>query len=125
MAPCRPDLDFPFPVTISYFVNLNNNKKVIDMTHKDSPHITEYKTLGIVLLVLLLLTFTTIEVTSFHLMAATVLVALLIAGVKGYIVLTYFMHLKYEGLLLRVLVSAVFLLYAVIIIITFFDYMYR
>lgn len=95
------------------------------MTHKDSPHITEYKTLGIVLLILLLLTFTTIEVTSFHLMAATVLVALLIAGVKGYIVLTYFMHLKYEGLLLRVLVSAVFLLYAVIIIITFFDYMYR
>ncbi len=95
------------------------------MTHKDLPHITEYKTLGIVLLILLLLTFTTIEVTSFHLRAATVLVALLIAGVKGYIVLTYFMHLKHEGLLLRVLVSAVFLLYAVIVIITFFDYMYR
>ena len=95
------------------------------MMHKDSPHITEYKTLGIVLLILLFLTFTTIEVTSYHLRAATVLVALLIAGVKGYIVLTYFMHLKYEGLLLRVLVSAVFLLFATIIIITFFDYLYR
>jgi cytochrome c oxidase subunit 4 len=95
------------------------------MMHKDSTHISEYKTLGIVLLILLFLTFTTIEVTSFHLMAATVLVALIIAGVKGYIVLTYFMHLKYEGILLRVLVGAVFLLYAVIVTITFFDYLYR
>jgi len=39
--------------------------------------------------------------------------------------LTYFMHLKYESLLLRILVAMIFVLYAVIVLITFIDYAYR
>ncbi len=88
-------------------------------------HITEYKVLGKVFLVLLFLTFLTITVTSFELAAFSVTVALLIAGVKGFMILTYFMHLKYESLLLRILVALIFVLYALVVLITFIDYAYR
>lgn len=88
-------------------------------------HITEYKTLARVVLILMFLTFLTITVTSFHLGAFSVTVALLIAGIKGFMILTYFMHLKYESVLLRILVAMIFVLYVVIILITFIDYAYR
>jgi len=51
-------------------------------------HITEYKVLVRVVLVLMFLTFLTISVTSYHLAAFSVTVALLIAGVKGFMILT-------------------------------------
>lgn len=91
----------------------------------NTPHITPYKTLGIILLILISFTFLTIEITSFHLGVFTVTAALLIAGVKGFIVLSYFMHLKYENSLLRILVALVFVLFALIVLITFIDYAYR
>lgn len=92
-----------------------------DNTH----HITPYRTLVIILFILLLLTFVTVEITSIHLGALTVTAALLIAGVKGYFVLAYFMHLKHESTLLRILVALVFVLFAIIVIITFIDYAFR
>jgi len=88
-------------------------------------HITEYRVLGKVLLVLMLMTFLTITVTSFDLGAFSVTVALLIAGFKAFMVLSYFMHLKHESLLLRILVAFVFVLFIVIVLITFIDYAYR
>lgn len=91
----------------------------------NTTHTIEYKTLTKILLVLLFLTFLTIEVTSFHLGAFTVTVALLIAGLKSFLVLSNFMHLKYESLLLRILVAMVFVLFALIVVITFIDYAYR
>ena len=69
--------------------------------------------------------YDTITVTSFELAAFSVTVALLIAGVKGFMILTYFMHLKYESLLLRILVALIFVLYALVVLITFIDYAYR
>jgi cytochrome c oxidase subunit 4 len=92
---------------------------------ENTHHITPYRTLGIILLILLSLTFVTIEITSIHLGALTVTAALLIAGVKGFLVLSYFMHLKHESLLLRILVALVFVLFALIVLITFIDYAYR
>jgi len=91
----------------------------------NTTHTTEYKVLARILLVLMFLTFVTISVTSLNLGAFSVTVALLIAGVKGFFVLSYFMHLKYENLLLRILVALVFVLFAVIVLITFIDYAYR
>lgn len=88
-------------------------------------HATDYKVLARVVLVLMSLTFLTIFVTSLHLTALSVTIALLIAGVKGFMILTYFMHLKYESVLLRILVAMIFVLYAVIILLTFIDYAYR
>lgn len=88
-------------------------------------HTTEYVVLARVLLVLLFFTLVTISVTSHHLAAFSVTVALVIASVKSFMVLSYFMHLKYERILLRILAGMIFALYAVIILITFIDYAYR
>ena len=92
---------------------------------EEHTHITDYKTLALVLLSLLLLTFITIEVTSFDLATWNVALALIIACVKVFIVLTFFMHLKYENLLLKMLVGGVFLLFFIVVIITFLDYANR
>ncbi len=88
-------------------------------------HITSYKTLGIVLVTLLSLTCITILVTSLELHVWNVVLALVIACIKGFLVVTYFMHIKHENILLKILVGMVFALFALIIIITFFDYLYR
>ena len=88
-------------------------------------HEISYKTLFIVLIILLTLTATTVAVTSFNLHVWNVVLALLIASTKVYIVLRYFMHLKYEETFLKVFVAMVFSLFAVILIITFLDYFYR
>lgn len=94
------------------------------MTNHDN-HISGYSLNLKVLLVLLLLTTISILAIKFHFGAFTVLVALLIASVKASIVLTYFMHLKFENLLLRLMVTGVFLLFAIVIVITFIDYYFR
>jgi len=91
----------------------------------NTSHTTEYKVLIRVLLVLMTMTLLTISVTSLNLGAFSVTVALLIACFKGYMVLSYFMHLKYESLLLRILVGMVFVLFALMVLITFIDYAYR
>lgn len=91
----------------------------------NNSHTTEYSVLARVLLVLMFLTFLTISITSVHLVSFTVTIALLIAGTKGFLVLSYFMHLKYESLLLKILVSMVFLLFVLIVLITFIDYSFR
>jgi len=88
-------------------------------------HITSYTLNGTVLLVLLLLTTTSILAVKLHFGAFTVAVALILASVKSVIVLTYFMHLKFESLLLRLMVGGVFLLFAIVVVITFIDYYFR
>jgi cytochrome c oxidase subunit 4 len=50
---------------------------------------------------------------------------MLIASVKAAIVLLYFMHLKFDEKIYRFMVTLVLAIYAVVIIITFFDYLYR
>ena len=91
--------------------------------HED--HITSYSLNLTVLLILLILTTISILAVKMHLGAFTVALALIIASVKVTIVLTYFMHLKFENLLLRLMVGGVFLLFAIVIVITFIDYYFR
>ena len=93
--------------------------------HTETTHITDYKVYGWVLLVLLVLTTITITVTWIDLSALTVLVALLIATVKVGIVLTWFMHLKFENSLFRVLVIMVLSIFVLVIALLFFDYLFR
>jgi cytochrome c oxidase subunit 4 len=49
----------------------------------------------------------------------------LIATVQAAIALNWFMHLKWDNKLIRALVIGLFLLYAVVIVITFLDYEFR
>ena len=91
----------------------------------DSVHITPYRTHAWVLIALMALTFITVTVTWIDLSALTVAVALLIATVKAYIVLTYFMHLKFESALFRVFVAMVLMIYVLVILFTLSDYLLR
>ncbi len=93
--------------------------------HTETVHITPYRTHAWVLITLLVLTFVTITVTWIDLSAFTVAIALLIASVKAYIVLTYFMHLKFESSLFRVFVVMVLAIYVLVILFTLSDYLMR
>ncbi len=88
-------------------------------------HISTYASLTVVLVILLMLTTISVLVTGIHLGPLTVAVALVIASVKVAIVITQFMHLKFESLFLKLAVSGVFTLFAVVILITFIDYFFR
>lgn len=93
--------------------------------NNETPHVSSYTSHAIVLIVLLTLTTISVLATGWHLGAFTVTVALLIASIKVRTVITYFMHLKFENLFLKLLVTGVFVLYALVIIITFIDYFFR
>lgn len=94
------------------------------MTEKQH-HLSSYTQHAIVLIILLILTFITVAVTEIHFSTFSVGVALLIASAKGFTVLSYFMHLKYENRFLKLIVAGIFLLYALVIVITFIDYLFR
>jgi len=92
---------------------------------EEKHHIVPYRVYIIVLLALLALTFSSIEITSIELGAYTVVGALLFACIKTFLVLIYFMHLKYDKKYIAAMVVFVFTLFFVVIIITFLDYLYR
>ena len=93
--------------------------------NQEKEHITEYKVYGIVLVVLLLLTSLSIWVTHIDLKAWTVGIALLVTCSMAFIILIYFMHLKFDHILIKLLVGLVFLLFAIFIGITLLEYMTR
>lgn len=88
-------------------------------------HVVPYKLYFIILLALLVLTFSSIGITSIELGAYTVAGALLFSIIKTYLVLTYFMHLKYDKPYIRIMVGFVFAIFVVVLVITFLDYLYR
>ena len=92
---------------------------------QDEKHISSYSSLAVVLTILLVLTTISVLATGFHLGPFTVVLALVIASTKVFIVITQFMHLKFENLFLRLAVTGVFVLFALVVIITFVDYYFR
>jgi cytochrome c oxidase subunit 4 len=92
---------------------------------EEKHHIVPYRVYIIVLLSLLALTFASIGITHVELGEYTVVGALIFAAIKSYLVLKYFMHLKYDKKYIVAMVAFVFAIFAVMIIITFLDYLYR
>ena len=88
-------------------------------------HISSFSSLAYILIALLLLTTVSVVVTGIHLGALSVFVALLIATVKVALVITFFMHLKFENLFLKLMIAGVFVIFALVILITFIDYLMR
>lgn len=95
------------------------------MENNGKPHIVSYKTYGLVLLALIILTGISVAVTAIDLGPLTVTGALLLASVKTILVLLIFMHLKFDSKIL--ILMFLFILFSIvsIIIITFLDYLYR
>lgn len=88
-------------------------------------HIVPYSTYLVILGALLVLTLASVGITSIELGEFNVAAALLFAIVKTFLVLTYFMHVKYDKPYIGIMVGLVFLLFLVVVIITFLDYLYR
>lgn len=93
--------------------------------HETSPHIVSYAKLTTVWLILLALTGLTIWVSRLDLGVSRVWGALAIASLKSGLVIAFFMHMKYEGKLLRWLLFVALLTLAIFIGFTFFDVLYR
>ena len=84
-----------------------------------------YRKLTAVWLALLALTVLTVLITRVSLGGYKVWGALTIASVKAGLVIAFFMHMKYEGWLLRLLLFVTLVTLAVFIGFTFFDVLYR
>jgi len=95
------------------------------MSSEQKHHIVPFRLYFVILLALVVLTFISIGITGIHLGKWTVAGALILASVKTFLVLTYFMHLKYDKPYIRLMVGCVFAIFAVVIVITFLDYFYR
>jgi cytochrome c oxidase subunit 4 len=89
------------------------------------PHIVGNGKLTTVWLILLALTGLTIWVSRLDLGAYRIWGALAIASLKSGLVIAFFMHMKYEGKLLRWLLFVALLTLAIFIGLTFFDVLYR
>jgi cytochrome c oxidase subunit IV len=95
------------------------------MSPEQESHIIGYGRLTAVWLLLLFLTALTVWVSRQDLGVGHVWGSLAIASAKSGLVIAFFMHMRYEGRLLRWLLFVALLTLAIFIGLTFFDVLYR
>jgi cytochrome c oxidase subunit IV len=88
-------------------------------------HIVSYRTYGLILLLLIVLTAVSVAVTQIELTKWGTPVAMLLATVKTSFVLAIFMHLKFDQKIFKIMAILIFLLLGVVLVITFLDYAFR
>jgi cytochrome c oxidase subunit 4 len=93
--------------------------------HNTESHSVSYGTYVMVWLGLVALTAVTASVAGLELGGITIVVALLIAISKSFLVGNYFMHLKFEKAIFRIFVAVCIITFLVIIILTFSDLSFR
>ena len=91
----------------------------------ENNHIIPYKTFLLILAGLITLTLISVTLTQISLGTLTVAIALLIAGLKSFYVLLYFMHLKFETRLFTFMTVGVIVLLTSVLLVTLLDYIYR
>jgi cytochrome c oxidase subunit IV len=85
-----------------------------------------YVLVWVALVVLTVITYTAATSTALRFTGWAVLIALSIAGTKSALVLTYFMHLKSEKLLIfKILIPLVLAVFLVFTVLTFSDVAFR
>ena len=97
------------------------------MGNKEESSIANHKTYIGVWVGLIILTTITVSVAGRNLGRWSIAVALTIAAIKAGLVLSYFMHLKYErGVrLFKWMIPAIMILFVLFIGLTFFDVAFR
>lgn len=84
------------------------------------------KTPLIVFALLILLTITTVLLSGLDVSdTAAIIIALLVASIKAFLILTFFMHLNHEPLIFKLFLGVAFFTLIVIFILTFSDYSLR
>jgi cytochrome c oxidase subunit 4 len=92
---------------------------------ENNSHTVSTRTFVLVWIALLILTGVTVMAARLHMGAWSMLTNILIATTKASLVLWFFMHLKYEGRLFKVLIFVPIITISIIIGLTFFDIWYR
>jgi cytochrome c oxidase subunit 4 len=83
--------------------------------------VVSYAKYVMIWLALLVLTGATVTVAGMRLGSWSALAAILIATVKGTLVLFYFMHLKYEAWIFKISLMIALLTMTIILVLTFTD----
>ena len=95
------------------------------MEEKQEHHLVATKTFVFVWLALLCLTGLTIEAAHLRMGEWSMVANIAISSVKASLVLWFFMHLKYEKRLFKLLLFVPIITISIIIGLTFFDIWYR
>jgi len=95
------------------------------MENSESKHITGYGVYILVWVALLALTSLTVSVAGIDLAQYTLFVALTIAAIKSYLVITIFMHIKFDDPIFKLFIIVSILTLFVIFVLTFVDYSFR
>lgn len=88
-------------------------------------HIVSYSTYIFIWLCLMVFTCLTVTVAGMNFGILTIFTALLIASVKTIMVLYYFMHLKYEMKVFKIMFLVTIITLTIFIVITFSDTLFR
>jgi cytochrome c oxidase subunit 4 len=91
----------------------------------ENEHILSYSFLALILLALVVMTGVTVGVSYFDWGFLNVPIALFVASSKATIVLLFFMHIKYEGLVIKVSFISTMVVLAIMISFTFWDVAFR
>jgi cytochrome c oxidase subunit 4 len=94
-------------------------------TGKTEGHLVGYGTYILVWLALLVLTGLTVTAAGMRFGALNIIAVLAIAGAKASLVLYFFMHLKYEGALLRFIFLTSMIVLVIIIGLTYLEVLFR
>ncbi len=95
------------------------------MEEHTTQHISSYKFLAIILVILLVLTGITVGISYVDMGFFNVPIALLIASTKATVVLLFFMHLKNEGKVIAISFTSTVIFLCVMIGFTFWDVAFR
>lgn len=95
------------------------------MSEHEQEHILPYKFLALILGGLVLLTGITVTVSYRDWGFLNVPIALFVASSKATLVLLFFMHIKYEGMVIKVSFISTMVVLAIMISFTFWDVAFR
>ena len=91
----------------------------------NSTHLIEYNVLAKVLIGLLVLLSISVLAAWLNLGVWIIVIAMLISCIKASIVLSWFMHLKYDLLVFKLMAGMVLTVIVIIFVLLFFDYWFR
>jgi len=94
-------------------------------TAENHSHTVGYGTYVMVWLGLVALTAITVTVAGMHLGSLTLIAALMIACIKTTLVAYYFMHVKFDNMVIKVFIMVCLLIFLTFWILTFSDLSFR
>ena len=94
-------------------------------SQKEQFHVVTYGTYILVWLGLLVFTGLTVTIAGMKLGKLSIIIPLLIASLKAGLVLNFFMHLRYEKILFKIMFFIVLIIVVVFVTFPFFDISFR